>query len=332
MNRRSALKAAVLGAVSVGWGARAGAQEASADGLDRALRDFTLLAPGHAAAQVTLRRPQGRTTHGAGPVEQPLFVGSAVKTFILAQYLRDVEAGTLSEDTPMTVGPEVWSPGSPVFIHLQGTTPARSILEAMIAHSDNSATDAALAATGPGAVRRLIAEAQLPHTRIPDSTRKLFSYLAGAPDGVDLGWAGMEKLARGDMPGKPRSPLNDRQTMLSTADELCRWYEQVLAGRYFKQHATLLEFKRISAMADAMPMMAPEDVMAYGKGGSIDWEDFHCFCGAGQMVQAGQQTSFCFIVNWTGKDDTVPKMLDAFKRHSRRCLSLAAARDTAARS
>src|SRR3954468_13589802 len=32
-----------------------------------------------------------------------LFIGSAVKTFILAQYLRDVEAGRLTEDTQMPV-------------------------------------------------------------------------------------------------------------------------------------------------------------------------------------------------------------------------------------
>src|SRR5215203_828792 len=75
-----------------------------------------------------------------------LFVGSAVKTFILAQYLREVEAGRLNENQQMAIDDTVRSLSSPVFLNLTGTTPARSVLEAMIAHSDNTATDVALAA------------------------------------------------------------------------------------------------------------------------------------------------------------------------------------------
>ena len=58
----------------------------------------------------------------------------------------------------------------------------------MIAHSDNTATDIALAKVGPAKVRALIAEAGLTATQIPDSTRRLFSYIAGAPEGRT--WAG----------------------------------------------------------------------------------------------------------------------------------------------
>lgn len=323
MNRRSLLQATAISAFSMVVAPAGRAQGQAAAGLDEALRNFAALSPGHAAACVTVQEGNQRTVH-AIDAEQPLFVGSAVKTFILAQYLREVEAGRLSESTQVSVGPEVWSPGSPVFLHLTGTTPAKSALEAMISHSDNTGTDIALNAAGAGQVRDLIWSAGLARTRIPDSTRKLFSYLAGAPDGVDLGWEGMEKMAKGIMPGKPRQPINDRQTMASTAGEMVNWYEQALAGRYFRKHETLAEFKRISAMADAMPMMVPEDVMAYGKGGSIDWGDFHCFCGAGQMVQPARRTSFCFIVNWTGTDDTVPVMLASFMKRSRHALSLAA--------
>jgi beta-lactamase class A len=57
-----------------------------------------------------------------------LFVGSAVKTFILAQFLRDVEAGRLSEDSQLKIDDAVRSLGSPVFLHLSGTTPARIVL------------------------------------------------------------------------------------------------------------------------------------------------------------------------------------------------------------
>jgi beta-lactamase class A len=49
------------------------------------------------------------------------FVGSAVKTFILAQYLREVEAGRLGEDQQMTIDDTVRSLSSPV----SSTSPAR---------------------------------------------------------------------------------------------------------------------------------------------------------------------------------------------------------------
>jgi beta-lactamase class A len=65
-----------------------------------------------------------------------LFIGSAFKTFVLAQFLREMEAGRLSEDTQSTIDDAVRSPVSPVFQNLSGTTTARSVLEAMITHSD----------------------------------------------------------------------------------------------------------------------------------------------------------------------------------------------------
>ena len=76
---------------------------------------------------------------------------------------------------------------SPVFLNLSGTTQARSVLEAMVAHSDNTATDVALGKVGVGNVRALILNAGLNQTSIPESTRRLFSYIAGAAPGSDLG-------------------------------------------------------------------------------------------------------------------------------------------------
>jgi beta-lactamase class A len=37
---------------------------------------------------------------------------------------------------------------------------------------------------------------------------------------------------------------------------------------------TLVEFKRIQAMADAIAQVVPPDTIAYAKGGSIDWDGF----------------------------------------------------------
>jgi beta-lactamase class A len=182
----------------------------------------------------------------------------------------------------------------------------------MIAHSDNTATDVALAATGPAQVRALISRAGLKQTQVPHSTRRLFSYLAGAPEGADLGWEDMQRVANGGLAGTPRRPLNDSETMVSTAEEIVRWYQQALRGAFFEKPATLIEFKRIQGMAGVIAMVVPPDTVAYAKGGSIDWQDFHCLCVAGQMIVATVPITFCLTINWTGPDDGVATMTQSY--------------------
>jgi beta-lactamase class A len=252
-----------------------------------------------------------------------LFVGSAVKTFILATYLREIEGGRLTLDQQLAINDDVRSPSSPVFMKLTGTTEARSVLEAMIAHSDNTATDAALKAVGPERVRGLVREAGLSATHLPDSTRRMVSYLAGAPEGVDFGWEGIERMANGQFAGSPRSPMNDHQTMLSTAEEMVRWYQRALKGEFFRKPETLLEFKRIQAMADSLWHVVPADTLAYGKGGSIDWQDFHCFALSGQMIVRGVPLTFCFTINWTGPADGVASVFEAYKNSVAEALNAA---------
>jgi beta-lactamase class A len=247
-----------------------------------------------------------------------LFVGSAIKTFILAQYLRDVEEGRLAEDKQLAIDDSVRSLNSPVFLKLTGTTSAVSVLEAMISHSDNTATDVAMGAVGADRVRGLIAQAGLKSTQIPESTRRLFSYLAGAPEGVDVGWPGVQRLADA-APGSAgsgdagRPALNDRQTMASTAEDMVHWYRQALRGALFKKPGTLVEFKRIQAMADALAHVVPTDTVAYGKGGSIDWQGFHCFCLPGQMIVGKGAITFCFTINWMGPADGVGAIFQSYK-------------------
>jgi beta-lactamase class A len=242
-----------------------------------------------------------------------LFVGSAIKTFILAQFLRDVEAGRLAGDRQMAIDDSVRSLSSPVFLELTGTTRAVAVLEAMIAHSDNTATDVTMGAVGADSVRALIAEAGLKQTQIPASTRRLFSYLAGAAEGVDAGWAGMQRLAESASAANIRPALNDRQTMASSAEDMVSWYRQALAGAFFEKPGTLVEFKRIQAMADSLVLVVPPDTPAYGKGGSIDWQDFHCFCLAGQMIVGKVPVTFCFTINWTGPAEGVGTTFQSYK-------------------
>jgi beta-lactamase class A len=231
-----------------------------------------------------------------------MFVGSAIKTFILARFLKDVEEGRLTEDAQVPIDDRVRSLSSQTFLKLTGSVPARIVLEAMIAHSDNTATDAAMALVGHQRVRAFIAAAGLGATAIPRSTRMLFSYLAGAPAGKDLGWAGVQQAMRGRLVGKPRAPINDVETMVSTAEDFVSYYQRALAGKFFDRPETLREFKRIQAMGGAIARVVPPDILAYAKGGSIEWQDFYAPCLPGQMIlRSGEAVTFCFTLNWTGK-------------------------------
>jgi beta-lactamase class A len=314
MNRRTLMATAALASATsvIGTGAFAATSSPPAS-VAEALRGYDTLSPTVSYCLAYLG-PQSQWQLGFN-AQAVQFVGSAVKTFILAQALRDAEQGKLSENDQWTVDDGVRSLSSPVLLNLTGTTTARSVLEAMIAHSDNTATDIALGKVGPDAVRALIAQAGLTKTRMADSTRRMFSYLSGAPVGVDLGWAGIEKAQSGAMPGPARPAINDQESMLSTADEMVRWYRQALTGRFFAKPATLVEFKRIQAMADAIPQIVPSNILGFGKGGSIDWEDFHCIAVAGQMVSGDASVTFSFILNWTGTNDTIiAKGVDYMKK------------------
>jgi beta-lactamase class A len=309
---RSALTLAGLTATSSGWARHPGR------GLDNWLRAFKSF-PGTTSFRIDI--------HGhevaSDAASSQLFVASAIKTFILCQFLRDVESGALDEDEQLAVNDGVRAPGSPVFLKLTGTTAARSVLEAMIEHSDNTATDIALQRVGPQRVRSFIAGQGLGATRIPDSTRRFFSYNVGAPLGVDIGWSGVQDvLTTGRALGPPHRPLNDQETLASSADDLVTYYQRALGGRLFTKRSTLSEFKRILLSNT----FYPDDTVGYGKGGSGDWvadsmevADFHAISFAGQMVVGATPVTFCFVVNWTSEDprstseDLIPAFVDVVK-------------------
>jgi beta-lactamase class A len=248
----------------------------------------------------------GNDTVAADSSTSQLFVASAIKTFIVCQYLRDVEAGRLSEDEQLRVDDSVRNSDSPAFLNLTGTTQARSILDAAIMYSDNTATDIALLHVGPTRVRSFIAAAGFRATLIPDSTRRFFSYNVGAPLGVDIGWAGVQQvLASQQLLGPPRPPLNEQESLASSADDMVSYYKRALAGQFFTKPTTLTEFKRIHLNNTFFP----DDTIGYAKGGSLDTvaeslsvPDFHTLAVAGQMVVNATPVTFCFVVNWTSLD------------------------------
>jgi len=313
MNRRTllGLTASAVGSGLVSRAAFAGSATPDA-ALAGPLKQFQAL-PGQTSYAIEVGGP------GSGPVWQaawladtPMFVGSAIKTFILAQFLRDAERGLRSEDDKLPIDDTIRSPNSPVFQELTGTVSARVVLEAMITHSDNTATDAAMAQVGVDRVRGFIADAGLSATKIPGSTRLLFSWLAGAPMGVDVGWAGIRKSQAGQNFGPVRQAINDQVTMMSTSNEFVSYYKRALKGAFFDKPATLTEFRRIQAMADAIARVVPPNIAAFAKGGSIDWADFHALSLPGQMVLGATPVTFCFTVNWTGDDGAIPTVQAAY--------------------
>ncbi len=300
MDRRSfgALMVATLAGMTA---IRPASAKSPARNLETRLQQFKAF-PGTTSFRIDI----GRNEVASDSAAAQLFVASAIKTFIVCQYLRDVEAGRLSEDEQLPVNDSVRSSDSAVLLSLTGTTPARSILEALITHSDDTATDIALLHVGPNRVRSFIAAARLRATLIPDSTRRFFSHNVGAPLGVDIGWFGVQQvLASGHSLGPPRPPLNDQVTLASSANDLVSYYKRALAGRFFTKPATLAEFKRIHLTN----MFFPDDTVGYAKGGSGDWladsptvADFHALSYAGQMVVKATPVTFCFVANWMSVD------------------------------
>jgi len=301
MDRRSLLKlAAPAGAAAFGFGDSALASTPpDFNRVERQLAKFRAL-PGTPSYVIDVSGPvKYRAVYQQ---ETRMFAASATKTFILATYLQKVDAGLLSEDEKLALSNDVRSLGSPVFIDLSGEVHARHVLEAMISHSDNTATDMALARVGANKVRAFIAEAGLSVTQIPDSTRIMASYFAGAPYGVDEGWKGMKRLKKGHLFGKPRSALNRKSTMASTAGEFASYYKRAMRGEFFQSPETLTEFKRILATSDLILQIAPPDTPIYGKSGNATWEDFSTRCLAGQMIVNKSAVTFAFILNWEQGD------------------------------
>ena len=174
MHRRQFLAASGAAVAALSRSASAAVQPAGQSGTSKSLLDAFVALPGTKSAQVDIDGARGVRRIAYQP-DSALFCGSCFKTFVLSTYLQGLEAGKLSESEQLPIDDSIRSVGGGVFEFLSGTASARTVLEAMIAHSDNTATDAVLAAVGATQVRALIREAGLQATQIPDSTRRLIS-------------------------------------------------------------------------------------------------------------------------------------------------------------
>ena len=254
-----------------------------------------------------------------------LFVGSAFKTFVAAQALRQADSPDVVRtitQRQLALDASVWSFDSATFNppHLEGRVSERTALEAMILHSDNTGTDMALKLVGPARVRAFIAAAGLRSTLIPDSTRAFLGYLLGAVDFRSFTWQQLVDAA--DRP-IVRPPLNKIQTMASSADDLVAYYARALQGRFFRHEATLRQYRALLSLGDVISLLpVPLGVSAFAKGGSIDVPGFHALCAPGGMTFDDVWVYFCFIINWTAPAEQDPATVAAMAAAASQALQI----------
>lgn len=263
-------------------------------------------------------KPELRVEMNTG---KQMFVGSAIKTFILAESLRQVDGPDAVQKLTarqLDLDASVWTADSAIFNppNLIGKVSARTALEAMILHSDNTGTDMSIKMAGPDNVRKFVASAGLTQTMVPDSTRSFFGYLLGAKNPDAFSWADLCAAANSEM---VNAPLNKVQSLASSADDFVSYYQRALDGEFFKDAATLKEFRRILSLGDAIWLAnLPLGGSAFCKGGSIDVKGFHAICAPGGMLFVDRWVYFAFIFNWPAPEETDPatvmKIVDVVSR------------------
>ncbi len=179
---------------------------------------------------------------------------------------------------------------------MTGTTSATAILAAMIAYSDNTATDIAMKRVGVENVRKFMYETaglHSPAVRIPDSTKAFYEYLSE--------------------PGK-HPLINDKETMVCTTYAFWQFYAQTLyGGYYFENEETRRQFMWFLSMSSAIPLGMPTETVCYMKGGDANnGEGEYAAALAGHVTFPSSTTyanygnnilpvEFAMLYNWTGK-------------------------------
>ena len=254
-----------------------------------------------------------------------IFVGSAIKTFVLCEALRQADSPKVVQTLAaqqLSLDASVWSLDSATFNppNLIGKVSERTALEAMIMHSDNTATDMCLKHVGPGKVREFIASAGLKSVMVPESTRVFFGYLLGAKDYKAFTW---EEIGAAANQPIVNSPMNKVESLASSADDFVDYYSRALQGEFFHNQETLNEFRRILSMGDAIwRVPLPLGVSAFVKGGSIDVPGFHALCVPGGMLFDNRWIYFCLTINWYAAAETDPNTVSAFAAAASRALAL----------
>jgi beta-lactamase class A len=244
-----------------------------------------------------------------------MFVGSAIKTFILCEALRQADSAKVVQTLraqQLTLDASVWSVDSATFNppNLIGKVSERTALEAMIMHSDNTGTDMCLKYVGPDKVREFVASAGLKSVMIPESTRVFFGYLLGAKNYKTFTWEDIGAAANQSI---VNSPMNKVESLAASADDFVSYYSRALQGQFFQNKETLNVFRQILSIGDAIWLVPlPLGVSAFVKGGSIDVAGFHALCVPGGMFFDDRWVYFCLTINWNAAAETDMNTVAAF--------------------
>jgi beta-lactamase class A len=244
-----------------------------------------------------------------------MFVASTLKSVILCERLRQLDSANIGEkirDHELPLNESVWSRGSDIFNppDLSGLVSERTTMEAMIIHSDNTATDMILKMATADAVRAFIASIGLKKTMIPDSTRILAAYLAGAPNYNTITWDELIAIP----PGPLAHPfLNNVETLASSPDDLVSFFSRALQGAFFSHHKTLFQFRRILLLGDITSLVPfPIGMSVFGKAGYADISGAHARSIAGGVYFPNRWVYFSMVLNWDAEQDTDPETVEAF--------------------
>jgi len=247
--------------------------------------------------------------------DQRMFVASTMKSVILCERLRQLDSPTVEEQIAgheLALDQSVWSPGSTIFNppDLSGLVSERTAMEAMMVHSDNTATDMVLKEAGADAVRRFIASIGLKKTMIPDSTRIFAAYLVGAPNYKTITWDELTKIP----PGPLAHPfLNNVETFASSPDDLVSFFSRALQGSFFSHRETLFQFRRILLLGDINHLVPfPLGLSVFGKAGYADIPDAHARSIAGAVYFPNRWVYFSMVLNWDAEQADDPETAKAF--------------------
>jgi beta-lactamase class A len=244
-----------------------------------------------------------------------MFMASTLKSIILCERLRQLDSESVEkkiEDHELRLNKSVWSPGSTIFNppDLSGLVSERTAMEAMVVHSDNTATDMVLKAAGAEAVRRFIAAIGLKKTMIPDSTRIFAAYLVGASNYKTITWDELISIP----PGPLAHPfLNDVETLASSPDDLVSFFSRALQGRFFSHRETLFQFRRILLLGDINYLVPfPLGLSVFGKAGYADVPGAHARSIAGAVYFPNRWVYFSMVLNWDAEQADDPETVEAF--------------------
>jgi len=297
-----------------------------ADASPQAILSLFKSLPGDVAVKIHAPAANGKPEFLVeSNASKTMFVGSAIKTFILCEALRQADSPQVVQTLKaeqLALDASVWSVDSATFNppNLIGKVSERTAIEAMILHSDNTGTDMCLKHVGPDKVRAFIASAGLKSVMIPESTRAFFGYLLGAKDYVNFTWEEIGAAANSPI---VNSPMNQAQSLAASADDFISYYARALQGEFFQNKESLNEFRRILAMSDAIWLLPlPLGVSAFCKGGSIDVAGFHAVCVPGAMLFDGRWVYFCLTINWYAKAETDVDTVKAFAAAGSHALTL----------